>query len=122
MGEAGKIKNITDGLSNTMVVGEKRVYIDRYELGDWHDDIGWTDGWDPDIIRYTGYQPGPDIVQPVGRQREERGFGYHFGASHPGQFNAVFADGHVTQIDYDIDLVVFNKLGDREDGLVVGDF
>ena len=61
--EPCKDKDITDGLSNTMVIGEKRVFINRYEIGDWHDDIGWTDGWDPDIVRYTGYLPGPDIVE-----------------------------------------------------------
>lgn len=119
MGPVCKVKDITDGLSNTMAIGEKRLFTNRYEIGDWHDDIGWTDGWDPDIVRYTGYQPGPDIEQP---REVPKGFGYHFGSSHPGSFNAVFADGHVTQIDYDIELEVFNKLGDRQDGLVVEEY
>jgi prepilin-type N-terminal cleavage/methylation domain-containing protein/prepilin-type processing-associated H-X9-DG protein len=116
LGGGCKTKDITDGLSNTVAIGEKRLYTNRYELGDWHDDIGWTDGWDPDIMRFTGYQPGPDIVSPP---VEPAGFGYHFGSSHPSVFNAVFADGHVAQIEYEIDLVVFNAMGDREDGLVI---
>ncbi len=111
-----KVKDITDGTTNTLVIGEKRLHINRYELGAWHDDIGWTDGWDPDIMRYTGYPPGPDIEQ--GR-RDPEGFGYHFGSSHPAIFNAVFADGHVQSIDYDIDPIVFNNMGDRQDGQVV---
>jgi prepilin-type N-terminal cleavage/methylation domain-containing protein/prepilin-type processing-associated H-X9-DG protein len=112
-----KDKDITDGLSNTMAVGEKRVYITRYELGDWHDDIGWTDGWDPDIVRYTGYLPGPDVNegQPVG----SGDIGFHFGSAHTSGFYAVFADGHVQNINYDIDIKNFNALGHRSDDLTV---
>ncbi len=116
MGDPCKTRNITDGLTNTMAIGEKRIYTNRYELGDWHDDIGWTDGWDPDIMRYTGYQPGSDIQQS---SPEPRGYGYHFGSAHASVFNSVFADGHVTSIEYDIDLVVFNSMGNREDGLTI---
>jgi prepilin-type N-terminal cleavage/methylation domain-containing protein/prepilin-type processing-associated H-X9-DG protein len=109
-------RNITDGLSNTMAIGEKRLHPELYQLGAPYDDIGWTDGWDPDIIRYTGYQPGPDIPES---RNDPTGYGFHFGSTHSGGFNAVFADGHVTLINYDIDLVVFNAMGDRQDGLVV---
>jgi prepilin-type N-terminal cleavage/methylation domain-containing protein/prepilin-type processing-associated H-X9-DG protein len=111
-------KDITDGHSKTIVAGEKRVYTNRYSLGDWHDDIGWTDGWDPDIMRYTGYRPGPDIAQ--GAPSDPGGnIGYHFGAAHRSGFNTVFADGHVTQIPYEIDLVTFNAMGHRSDGLTI---
>jgi prepilin-type N-terminal cleavage/methylation domain-containing protein/prepilin-type processing-associated H-X9-DG protein len=107
---------IADGLSKTIAVGEKRVYTNLYEVGDWHDDIGWTDGWDPDIMRYTGYPPGPDIAQGVpGNPGGD--LGYYFGAAHSSAFNAVFADGHVEPITYGIDLATFNALGHRSDGL-----
>ena len=109
-------KDITDGHSKTMMVGEKRIYLNRYEVGDWHDDIGWTDGWDPDIMRYTGYPPGPD---PAPDAQIVGNLGYHFGSAHTSAFNAVFADGHVTHVAYDIDLVTFNAMGDRRDGLVI---
>jgi prepilin-type N-terminal cleavage/methylation domain-containing protein/prepilin-type processing-associated H-X9-DG protein len=112
-------KDITDGHSKTMMVGEKRVYTNRYTIGDWHDDIGWTDGWDPDIMRYTGYLPARDMQQ--GGANDPGGvIGYHFGAAHINGMNAVFADGHVTQIPYDIDLITFNAMGHRADGLSIG--
>lgn len=117
-----KTRNITDGLSNTMAIGEKRLHTNLYEAGPPYDDIGWTDGWDPDIIRYTGYQPGPDNLGPDienASTSESGGFGFQFGSAHPSVLNAVFADGHVAPIEYDIDLVVFNAMGNREDGLVV---
>ena len=50
----------TDGLSNTLLIGEKWLNAAHYESGDWHDDRGWTDGWDTDTIRVTGYPPRPD--------------------------------------------------------------
>ena len=49
-----RVRDIKDGTSKTLVISEKRLLVSRYFLGDWHDDIGWTDGWDPDIIRFTG--------------------------------------------------------------------
>lgn len=116
-----KTSQITDGLSNTMVVGEKRLFVDFYTVGTPSDDIGWTDGWDPDIVRSTGLTPGPDVLK-ASHNVSEGSLGDQFGSSHSGVFNTVFADGHVPSINYDIDLTVFNALGHRADGLVIGSF
>ena len=111
-------KDIKDGSSKTMIVAEKRVFSNLYESGDWHDDIGWTDGWDPDIMRFTAYQPGVDVREgSAGAPGSE--IGYYFGSAHTAAMNAVFADGRVTQISYDIDRLAFNSIGDRRDGRVV---
>jgi prepilin-type processing-associated H-X9-DG protein len=37
----------------------------------------------------------------------------HFGSPHSGGVNAVFADGSVRTISYDITSVIFNSLGTR---------
>ena len=38
---------------------------------------------------------------------------YWFGSVHAGSINAVFADGSVHSINYDVDPYVFNSLGTR---------
>jgi prepilin-type processing-associated H-X9-DG protein len=111
------VGKIADGTSKTIMVGEKRVYTNRYEVGDWHDDIGWTDGWDPDIVRYTGRQPEVDIAEGTPGDPTPRNYGFYFGAAHPSAIHAVFADGHVTSIEYGIDVITFNAMGHRNDGL-----
>jgi len=111
-----RIKDITDGTSKTMVVSEKAVERSKYTTGAWHDDIGWTDGWDPDIMRFNGLEPTADIItdgQPLGD------IGFRFGASHTAAMNAVFADGSCRAITYDIPREVLNFLGHRSDGITI---
>jgi hypothetical protein len=103
-------QHITDGSSNTMVIGEKRLDPRFYTLGEWHDDVGWTSGWDPDILRSTACELGPD------EETEDGGIaGFRFGSAHAGAMNAGFADASVRSIRYDIDPEVFNRLGHRSD-------
>ena len=70
-------KGIIDGTSNTMMISEKRLKPENYAIGDWHDDRGWSDGWDPDIIRCTGSPLGPDKRVANGGPSE---VGYMFGS------------------------------------------
>ena len=82
-----------------------------------YDDRGWSDGWDPDIIRSTAYPPGPDTDQPVlGVGGQQLDLGFCFGSAHSGAFNAALADGSVRAISYSIDRTIFNYLGQRDDG------
>jgi prepilin-type processing-associated H-X9-DG protein len=98
-----------------MMIGERRLYTNRYELGDWHDDQGWTDGWDPDILRWSGIPPAPDVKEGSAGAPSPRPYGFYFGSAHSAGMNAVFADGSVHPITYDIDARIFNYLGDRKD-------
>jgi prepilin-type processing-associated H-X9-DG protein len=101
---------IVDGTSNTIAVGEKRLRPASYYSGDWHDDRGWTDGWDPDTMRSTAiagawnYRFGPDTdldgSNPAGCHDQ---CGFDFGSAHPGGVNFLLADGSVRLISYTID-------------------
>jgi len=126
-----KIRRITDGTSKTMLLGEKRMIVAKYRTGEWFDLLGWSAGWSVSTIRGTGFSPERDATQQVGPgildsktpldvylnlPREEQTLGHQFGSAHPSGMNAAFADGRVAVIAYDVDLDVFNRLGDRRDG------
>jgi prepilin-type N-terminal cleavage/methylation domain-containing protein/prepilin-type processing-associated H-X9-DG protein len=110
-------RQITDGSSKTMVLGEKRLRPSEYDTNPiqqpWHDDWGWKEGWDPDTLRSTICLMGQDAE--VSKDFGES-FGYNFGAAHPGGMNTGFADGSGHMISYDIDRELFNRLGHRADG------
>jgi len=134
---AVKMAQITDGTSNTLVVAEKLVRQDLYEGqpaegggGAVSDDRGWTDGWDPDSVRFTGVPPLSDSDQGTcwnsnsGIRRTCIGYqgsipALFFGSAHASGINASFADASCHSINFDVDHLVFNALGTRDGGEVV---
>jgi prepilin-type N-terminal cleavage/methylation domain-containing protein/prepilin-type processing-associated H-X9-DG protein len=104
---------IPDGSSKVFVIGEKRLIPSLYFSGSWHDDRGWSDGWDPDTLRSTICEFGQDReIHPA----ESPVAGLRFGSAHPSTMNAAFADGSVRSIDYSIGQELLNKLAHRMDG------
>ena len=128
MPTAVKPGQISDGLSNTLVISEKYVRRDLAYGGvsptrffSASDDRGWTDGWDPDTVRFTGYEPISDSdlmcfgsdVNITARCTGDGPDVFFFGSAHTGGINATFADGSVHFISFDVDVVLFNSLGTR---------
>ncbi|MBA3481619.1 MAG: DUF1559 domain-containing protein [Pirellulales bacterium] len=116
-GKTVSFRQISDGASNTMLIGEKRLVPSKIDTGSWHDDRGWTDGWDPDTMRSTMFP-----VEVDGEENDvspQNFLPYSFGAAHAGGMNCVFADGSVQTIGYTVDRDVFIYLGNREDGEAV---
>jgi prepilin-type N-terminal cleavage/methylation domain-containing protein len=109
-----RFASLFDGAANTLMISEKWLNYANYYSGDWHDDQGWIDGWDPDIIRYTGYQPMRDT-----QARNDGQDGFQFGSAHPAGIISLLGDGSVRMIPFTINLTVFNNLGDRQDGAAV---
>lgn len=110
--EPVRIRDLTDGTSQTLVVGEKRMNVALLGQPQDDDNEGYTVGWNEDTMRETGSPPAPDHHGPGDGDKL-------FGSSHPGGINAVFADGAVHFISFFIDAEVFERLGDRSDGEAV---
>ncbi len=113
---------IRDGTSNVMMLGEKFMHPDYYVPGPWgnFDDKGAFHGFDNDHYRSTVNHPN----YPRNPSEDHKfefvpgdpwNSGFTFGSAHPGGMNAVFADGHVHTIRYDVDPVLFNLVGHRQD-------
>jgi prepilin-type N-terminal cleavage/methylation domain-containing protein/prepilin-type processing-associated H-X9-DG protein len=129
MARAVSDRKITDGNSKTMVISEKIVRVDLYGGAmdgaggmSWSDDLGWSDGFDPDTLRSTAFPPLSDsdgfCFEPATRARCT-GAGsevFFFGSAHPAGVNAVYADGSVHAIGYSVDGILFNALGTRGSG------
>lgn len=110
---SANIASVTDGLSNTLIVADKRLatqYLGGFQ-GD--DNEGYSSGWDHDVIRYTTRVPLSDASAKAVGWGEER-----FGSSHPSGIQAMFGDGTVRVINYNIDQATFERMGRKADGLV----
>ena len=104
------LREITDGTSKTLLVGDKRLNVAI--LGQWQsdDNEGYTAGWDEDTIRTTHRSPAADT--------DDYG-DLLFGSSHVGIANFVFADASVNAISFEIDQAVFENLGNKSDGKTI---
>lgn len=109
------MRQISDGTSNTIVLCEKRVDINRPDGPYTDDDAGWSDGWDYDTLRLASCRPTGDATKPedVGIEDEEI---ITAGSAHPSVLICGFADASMHAISYDIDLATFNLLANKSDG------
>lgn len=118
-GGSVQLATIADGLSRTMLLGEKCLNASLLGQGNPDDDAGWVDGWDWDIMRWAFYQPMRDYKDPMDPRSNAYTIEHtSFGSSHPTGFNSAFCDGSVRSIEYSIDGETFQQLGSRNDGSV----
>jgi prepilin-type N-terminal cleavage/methylation domain-containing protein/prepilin-type processing-associated H-X9-DG protein len=125
-----KLAQITDGTSNTVMVGERYINIDAYFNGqDPADDQNTYVAHDRDMNRYTAISPaaaaGSDVARiPVVAAQirpplaDRPGFesdGRSFGGPHAAGINMVFCDGSVQFISFDVDTEAWRLLGGRSD-------
>jgi prepilin-type processing-associated H-X9-DG protein len=99
-----------DGLSNTLLIGEKA--IPQGQFGMWPWDCGIYDGHNP-VCNTRAAGPG----FPLATTRTDEG--WKFGSWHPGNCPFAFADGSVKMVTNSIDPYVLGLLAQRNDGLPI---
>jgi prepilin-type N-terminal cleavage/methylation domain-containing protein/prepilin-type processing-associated H-X9-DG protein len=112
-GRGLRFSNITDGLSNTLMVGEKHVPLGK-------EGVGW---WDCSTYNGDYYQCSS---RPAGRlaplTTDLRDQGWKFGSRHTHVVQFCFADGHVQSLRDSIDPYTLELLAIPNDGQVIPDF
>jgi len=125
-----RVAEVTDGTSNTFMIGEKFVRVINYETGKKSgDDQSVYAGYGRDTTRVTGASTTvAGVPTVVGTPPKHDAYSFTttaeaaasdswFGSAHPGGCNMAMADGSVQMISYSIDPEVFRRLGNRSDGL-----
>jgi prepilin-type N-terminal cleavage/methylation domain-containing protein/prepilin-type processing-associated H-X9-DG protein len=116
-------RDVTDGLSNTLLIGEKHVLITQMGQQAAGDNSIYNGDDIHTIVRVAGRQtPGP-IDRPLAASpRDNYRPDERFGSYHPGGCQFVLCDGSVRMIVNTIDIETLTRLAVRNDGLPVGDF
>lgn len=115
-----EFRSVTDGLSKTIMVAER----DAREIPG-HDDptemeqfdsvwIGMAEGGEEAIVRVVG--GGEEMFNSAAPHAED------FRSRHPNGINVVFADGHVEFLTNSLSETVFQRMSQRNDGQVIGQY
>jgi len=114
-----RFTDVSDGLSNTILVGEKNVALQTattFSSAYGGDNESWANpGWDEDVLRTASNIPWQNRVESVNRTGPDA----RFGSSHPGGFNVLLCDGSARRLAYSIALDTFRNLARRADGNVI---
>jgi hypothetical protein len=116
------MRRISDGTSNTYMIGERYIPVTHYETGEWGgDNETWCTGFNNDNYRVTGRLDGTNIVPhtPAQDSDPDNGGDQRFGSAHSAVWLMAYCDGSVHAMSFDIDGNAHRDLGNREDGNVI---
>jgi prepilin-type N-terminal cleavage/methylation domain-containing protein len=109
--------DVTDGLTNTILAGEKQVHVSVLGTAGGDNEPWNNSGWDQDHVRFGEAVPQPDSLHPT--SKSPTFWSVRFGGPHPGVFNAVMGDGSVRTIKYTIDAANWLRICLINDGEVI---
>ncbi len=108
--------SVTDGLTNTIMIGERHVEITKLKDETTGHDGPILSGWAYTTMRAAG----PDYPLASNKRDDVDGVAHLvFGSFHPGITNFVMGDGSVRPIQVNIDEANLGRLASREDGEVI---
>lgn len=108
-----RFSDFTDGMTNSLMVGEKHVPITKHGNGWW--DCSTYDGEYPTCWSRVASRDHMPTTNPHSTR-------WSFGSRHTGVVMFCFVDGRVRTISETIDPLTFELLGNRNDGMVTPDF
>jgi prepilin-type N-terminal cleavage/methylation domain-containing protein len=128
-----KIKQITDGTTNTYLLGEKNIPANHYDDGvPGNDDQSMYNGHDKDNLRstfiwYRGFEnkgapqtpPLSDADAVKANDNFPSNQQWAFGGPHNGGWIALFCDGSVRFLSYEMDPTIHQYFGNRRDDNVI---
>jgi prepilin-type N-terminal cleavage/methylation domain-containing protein len=116
-------RKITDGLSHTLLAGEKQVIREKYLTGnDSGDNQPLFQGYDVDTVRFAGLSNPPYIdMSEAEAATFPSAFPPHnlFGSAHAGAFNYARCDGSVHSLTYEVDATIWGYMANIKDGQTV---
>ena len=118
-----QLRQVLDGTSNTVLIGEKYLEQQNYESGigddqakhDPGDNSAMYQGYDWDQTRFGAFPPMQDVLNEFNRSNDNAQQ-KAFGGPHTGGANISYCDGSVHTISFDIDPAVFSSRTNRNDG------
>jgi prepilin-type N-terminal cleavage/methylation domain-containing protein/prepilin-type processing-associated H-X9-DG protein len=123
-----RFRSITDGLSNTLLIGEKHVPIKHLGVGyiiSTDKYIGDASIFNGDALENVGRCAGqafPLALSPNENDTEVQPYVENFGSYHPGVCQFVFCDGSVHSLSVSLNSKILGYLANRSDGNVIPDY